>query len=156
MSEPRPAATAELEALLGTLRGLRASVLGTLSGLGPDQARRSTVASGTNLAGLVQHLTFVEGKFFELIVTGHRPSRGSRSMTVGDTVSLSALRADYRAACDRSDEIARSVGDPAAVVGHGRSTHELRWVILAVIEETARHAGHADIIREQIDGRAGR
>ena len=46
-------------------------------------------------------------------------------------------------------------GADAPVTRNGK-THPFRWVLLAVIEETARHAGHADIIREQIDGRTGR
>src|SRR5262245_2039099 len=68
--------TAELEALMATLHSFRAGVLEKLSGLSAEDARRSTVPSGTNVAGLIQHLTFVEGKFFEQIVAGREPSRG--------------------------------------------------------------------------------
>ncbi|HEY8473573.1 MAG TPA: DUF664 domain-containing protein [Natronosporangium sp.] len=71
-------------------------------------ARRSTVESGTNLAGLFQHLTFVESKWFE------------------------------------------------GTVASGGKARNLRWALLSVIEETARHAGHADILREQVDGQTGR
>jgi hypothetical protein len=146
----------ELDALLEALSTLRASVLKKLSGLSADDARRSTVPSGTNLAGLIQHLTFVESKWFEQIVAGRKPSRGNRSMHVDQSVSLSELRSDYRAACDASDAIVRELGDPAAPVTHMGKSRDLRWAILAVIDETARHAGHADIIREQIDGTTGR
>jgi hypothetical protein len=146
----------ELEALLETLNTLRASVLKKLRGLSEDDARRSTVPSGTNLAGLIQHLSFVESKGFEQIVAGQMPSRGKRSMHVDRSVSLPALRSSYRAACDASDAIVRELGDPAAPVKHKGETRDLRWAILAVIDETARHAGHADIIREQIDGTTGR
>lgn len=156
MSNDRDSSASELEALLGSLRSLRASALGKLSGLSEEDARRSTVPSGTNLAGLIQHLTFVEAKWFEQIVGGRRPSRGNRSMHVDPATSLSALRAGYRAACDSSDVVIRRLGDPATPVTHNGVTHDLRWAILAVIDETARHAGHADIIREQIDGRTGR
>jgi hypothetical protein len=114
------------------------------------------VPSGTNLAGLVQHLTYVESKWFEQIVDGGRASRGKRSMQVDPAVSISSLRSDYRAACDAGDEVVRRVGDPATPVLHNGRVRDLRWAILAVIDETARHAGHADIIREQIDGRTGR
>jgi hypothetical protein len=146
----------ELDALVETLDALRASVLKKLSGLTEDDARRSTVPSGTNLAGLVQHLTFVESRWFEQIVAGQKASRGKRSMYVDQSVSLSRLRSDYRAACDASDAIARELGDPGAPVTHKGRSRDLRWAILAVIDETARHAGHADIIREQIDGSTGR
>ena len=148
--------TPELHQLRATLDGLRASVLKKLAGLSDADARRSTVDSGTNLAGLVQHLTFVESMWFDEIVAGGKATRGERSMQVDPSVSLRTLRAEYRAACAASNEIIAAVGDADAPVTRNGKTHDLRWAILAVIEETARHAGHADIIREQIDGRTGR
>jgi uncharacterized damage-inducible protein DinB len=155
-ARPPQSATDELEALLGALSSLRAGVLDKLTGLSEEDARRSTVPSGTNLAGLIQHLTFVESKWFEQIVGGGKPSRGQRSMQVDPGRSLTALRRDYREACAASDEVIRGVGDPAAPIRLGGKARDLRWALLAVIDETARHAGHADIIREQIDGRTGR
>jgi hypothetical protein len=148
--------TSEVEQLRATLDGLRAAVLRKLAGLSDEDARRSTVGSGTNLAGLVQHLTFVESMWFEQIVAGRKATRGDRSMRVDPSVSLRTLRAGYRAACAASNEIIASVGDARAPVRHNGKTRDLRWVLLTVIEETARHAGHADIIREQIDGQTGR
>jgi hypothetical protein len=155
-SDGSPATSAELEALLGMLRSLRASVLAKLAGLSEEDARRSTVPSGTNLAGLVQHLAFVEAQWIEHNVAGRKPSRGARSMQVDHSVSLPVLRADYRAAGETTDAIVRGIADLDAPVMHKGVTHDLRWALLAVINETARHAGHADIIREQIDGRTGR
>lgn len=147
--------TAELERLRATLDGMRAGVLKKVAGLSEADARRSTVDSGTNLAGPIQHLTFAESLWFEQIVAG-RKARGVRSMQVDPAVSLKTLRADYRAACAVSDEIIAAIGDPDAPVTRNGKTHDLRWAILAVIGETARHAGHADIIREQVDGSTGR
>ena len=146
----------ELQQLVSELTAQRAGVLKKLDALSEEDARRSTVASGTNLAGLVQHLTFVESKWFEGIVAGGRPSRGHRSMQVDPGVSLRSLRAEYRAACQASDEIVASLGDADATVIHDGNARNLRWVMLTVIQETARHAGHADILREQIDGTTGR
>jgi uncharacterized damage-inducible protein DinB len=146
----------ELDTLMGNLHSLRTSALDKLSGLSEEDARRSTVPTGTNLAGLIQHLTFVESKWFEQIVGGGKQTRGVRSMQVDPSVSLTELRKGYRAACDASDDVVRRLGDPAAPVKHNGKVHDLRWAILGVINETARHAGHADIIREQIDGRTGR
>jgi hypothetical protein len=148
--------TPEVEQLRVVLDGLRAGVLKKLSALNGEDARRSTVDSGTNLAGLVQHLTFVESMWFEEIVAGGKASRGERSMRVDPSVPLRTLRAEYRAACAASNEIIAAVGDADAPVTRNGKTRDLRWVLLAVIEETARHAGHADIIREQIDGQTGR
>jgi hypothetical protein len=55
-----------------------------------------------------------------------------------------------------SDQIATGLGTADAPLTHNGKTRSLRWAMLAVIQETARHAGHADIIREQIDGQTGR
>ena len=148
--------TTELEQLGATLDGLRAGVLKKLAGLSEADARRSTVPSGTNVAGLVQHLTFAESNWFEEVVAGGKAKRGKRSMQVDPEVSLKALRADYRAACEASNEIIDAIGDPDAPVTRNGKTRDLRWAILSVIGETARHAGHADIIREQLDGTTGR
>jgi hypothetical protein len=148
--------TPEVAQLHAVLEGLRAGVLKKVAGLGETDARRSTVGSGTNLAGLVQHLTFVESMWFGQIVAGQTAARGDRSMQVDPSVSLPALRADYRAACAASNEVIAAVGDADAAVTSNGKTRDLRSVLLAVIAETARHAGHADIIREQIDGRTGR
>jgi hypothetical protein len=148
--------TPEVEQLRAALDGLRAGVLKKLAGLSDEDARRSTVDSGTNLAGLVQHLTFVESMWFEGIVAGEKVARGDRSMRVDPSVSLRTLRAEYRAACAASNEIIAIVGGADAPVTRNGKTRDLRSVLLAVIEETARHAGHADIIREQIDGQTGR
>jgi hypothetical protein len=146
----------ELDELRGALDAMRSSFLRKLAGLSEVDARRSTVPSGTNLAGLVQHLTFCESHWFEEIVAGGRATRGARSMQVSEAMSLSTLRAEYRAACVASNAIITEVGDPNAPVVRNGRTHNLRWAIVSVLEETARHAGHADIIREQIDGRTGR
>ena len=146
----------ELVALRDALDGMQSGVLKKLAGLSEVDARRSTIPSGTNLAGLIQHLTFVESHWFEEIAAGRAASRGLRSMTVDPEVTLSTLRAEYRAACETSDAITLSVGDPDAPVTYKGKTRDLRWVLVSVLLETARHAGHADIIREQIDGRTGR
>ena len=142
--------------LLSTLEGLREGVLRKLVGLSEDDARRSTVPSGTNVAGLVQHLTFVESRWFEEVAAGRKQSRGIRSMQVDRSVSLRALRAEYKAACEESNAIVAMIGDPGAPIMFNEKRLELRVVMLIAINETARHAGHADIIREQIDGRTGR
>lgn len=109
-----------------------------LSGLSDEDARRSTVASGTNLAGLVQHVTFVESKWFGGLVAGGAPSRGRRSMEVDPSVSLRAFRSEYRAACDASNQIATALVTADAPLTHNGSTRSLRWAMLAVTQETAR------------------
>jgi uncharacterized damage-inducible protein DinB len=146
----------ELEELRGALDMQREGVLKKLAGLSETDARRSTVDTGTNVAGLVQHLTFVESFWFEEIVAGGRQTRGDRSMTVDPSVTLKQLRAEYRDACAASDAIIESLDDCDAPVTRNKKQLTLRTVIIHVIAETARHAGHADIIREQVDGKTGR
>jgi len=65
---------------------------------------------------------------------------------------------DYRAAIEDSDRAIRTVGDPDArfAVPVEGNRHTLRWVLAHMTSETARHAGHADILREQLDGTTGR
>jgi hypothetical protein len=77
-------------------------------------------------------------------------------MAVDPATSLTQLRADYRAACRASNEIVAAIGDPAYPVTRHGKVHDLRWVLLNVLQEVSRHAGQADVIREQIDGRTGR
>lgn len=147
--------TREVEELCAALDRLRAGFLKKVAGLSDADAQRSTVDSGTSLAGLLQHLTFVESKWFEENVAGGK-ARGTRSMHVDRSDSVQSLRAAYRAACKTSNEIIAATGDADALMKRPTKARNLRGAILAVIEETARHAGHADIIREQIDGQTGR
>jgi Protein of unknown function (DUF664) len=77
-------------------------------------------------------------------------------MTVDPSISLRTLRAQYRAACEASNEIVTAFADADAPVTRHGKRRNLHWAMLAVIQETARHAGHADVIREQIDGQRGR
>jgi hypothetical protein len=147
--------TPEVEQLCASLDGLRAGILKKVAGLSDEDARRSTVDSGTNLAGLLQHLTFAESKFFEELVAGGK-AKGTRSMHVDPAVSLQSLRTAYRAACERSNEIVAAIGDADAPVKRPTKARNLRAAMLGVIQETAQHLGHADIIREQIDGKTGR
>ena len=83
--------TPELQALLAALEMQRDAVLKKLAGVNEADARRTTVGSGTNLAGLVQHLTFVESMWFEEVAARRKASRGARTMDVAPSVSLREL-----------------------------------------------------------------
>ena len=148
--------TSEVEVFIELLDAVRDSVLKKLAGLSEEEARRVLVPSDTNLAGIVQHLAFVEAKWFEQGVAGRKPSRGQRSMTVDRSKTLADLRADYRAACASSNDILRTIDNLERTVRVGSTEQTVRSIICSVLIETARHCGHADIIREQIDGQTGR
>lgn len=139
----------------------RDAVLWKLEGLDEEQLRRALVPSGTNLLGLVKHLGAVEyGWFCETFGVPTEPlpfddddNEADMRIEEGETVeSVLAFYERARAAADRViaehdlDFVGKSwSGDPVS----------LRWVLVHMIEETARHAGHIDIVRELIDGTTG-
>ncbi|SEG86891.1 Protein of unknown function [Thermomonospora echinospora] len=155
--------TGELGLLLGFLNAQRSAVAAKCDGLGEETAHRPLLPTSPlmTVAGLVSHLRWVEQSWFEHILLGE-PELGpwtdedpDREFRV-DGVPLPRLLADYRRQCARSDEIVTSVGlDAAAAVERHGAHPTARWIVLHMIEETARHAGHLDIVRELLDGRTG-
>jgi len=145
--------------VLAFLNFNRESVLKKTEGLDDDQLRRVLVGTGTNLLGLVQHLAQAERNWFGYYLTGAERVRSHGSgMRVPRERSAEEVLDDYRAAIAESDAVIRAIGDPQAhlarLVAGQRMT--MRWLIAHMTSETARHAGHADILREQIDGTTGR
>jgi uncharacterized damage-inducible protein DinB len=145
----------EAEVLLFFLNRLRDAVVRDSAGLTDEQQRTAGVPSGTSLLGLVQHLTAVEEHWFQRVFLGEDMSV-DMSMDVPAGASADELVAAYRRACARSDEIVRACPDLSTLarsVNPGESRlGSLRRIVVHMIEETGRHAGHADILREQIDG----
>jgi hypothetical protein len=155
----RPFVGTERALLLAFLDQQRDVVLWKLDGLTDDQLRqRPLTPSGLYLLGLVKHLAGVEQYWLcELFGRAAEPRSLAASDDVeleeGDTTdSVFAYYSRARAASDRAiNELAL---DTTATTWLG-DTVTLRWAILHVIEETARHAGHADLIREHIDHTTG-
>jgi len=149
--------TGEKETLLEFLDYLRESVILKVEDLGEASARTSTVPSGTSLLGLVKHLTVVELTWFQLALAGLDLPIPAEGIESTDTVS-SVLDA-YRAAVAASNATVDACTDLDQLCARALTTPEplsLRWLLVHMVEETARHAGHADILREQIDGQTGR
>ena len=149
-------AAGEIETSIAFLRYLRAGVVRKLDDLTEDQARRALVPSGTSLLGLVKHLTQVEAYWIERRFAGLDVSldEDSFSLDPGDTIA--SMRLAYREAASRTDDIAITAADPERPLALGTHGLTLRWALAHVTEETARHAGHADILRELLDGATGR
>jgi uncharacterized damage-inducible protein DinB len=145
----------ERDVLLYFLTKMRSAVVRTSDGLTGKQQRTPGVPSGTNLLGLIQHLTAVEEHWFQRVFLGEDRSI-DMSMNVPAEATREKVVAAYRQACARSDEIVRACPDlstMAKIANPGENqTVSLRAIVAHLIEETARHAGHADILREQIDG----
>ncbi len=144
---------AQLEAFLHDNRD---EVVALLDGLTEEQARRRLVPSLTTLLGLVKHATFVEQVWFQVALAGRtRAELGlpgtpgeSFELTDGDTVA--SVTAEFRAAVAESDRIAAGHGLDDLALHNRRGPLTVRWIYVHMVEELARHAGHGDILREQI------
>ncbi|GAA4955812.1 DinB family protein [Streptomonospora halophila] len=153
---------AERETAEAFLDYLRRVVADKARGLTEEQARRRLVPSRTTVAGLLRHLTLVERNWFQRVVGGRSAAELELPLDTADDTwdvpaeaTLASLTADYERECARSRETAARFGLDH-VFGHEEAERlSLRWILLHMIEETARHAGHADILREQTDGRTG-
>ena len=136
---------------------LREAIIVKASGLDEEALRRPLVPSGTSLLGLVKHLTMVETAWFPFAFAGDDVTVPSGELEPGDTAE-SVLGA-YREVIERANEIVDAAGDLDQRCRRRSVAPEkmpLRWVLVHMIEETGRHAGHADILREQLDGLIGR
>ena len=158
-----PHVAGEVETLSGFLDFQRATLLWKLEGLDDEQLRRAMVPSGTSLLGIVKHLAYVERGWFQRVWAGQEITvpwtdedpdadwRIEPDETTKDVLDL------YEGECARSREIVAAASSLDEAVVHPRWKEELslRWILTHMLEETARHVGHADILREQLDGATG-
>jgi uncharacterized damage-inducible protein DinB len=147
----------EKETLAAFLDYLREAIIRKASNIDEDEARRPLVPSGTSLLGLVKHLAWVEQSWFQRGFAGEKVERLDPELTEADT--REAVIKTYRGAIERSNEIIDNCDDldqPMAAPKRADLRFSMRWILVHMVEETARHAGHADIIREQLDGSVGR
>ncbi|KQZ67510.1 DinB family protein [Nocardioides sp. Root151] len=158
--EPTPREdSGELETALAFLTFARHCLLKKVDGLNEEQLRRSLVVSDTTLLGLVQHCAAGERWWFAHHLGGD-PAYATTdfSMVVPPGRSAAEVIADYRAAIAESNRHIAAAGAPEAltVLPVDGSHKTLRWVLAHETGEVIRHVGHADILREQIDGVTGR
>ena len=149
----------EFDTALAFLSFARSCVLKKLDGVPEDQLRRRLVVSDTTLLGLVQHLTDAERYWFGWILAGDDRHAGADfSMVLDPGRPAQDVIAGYRAAIAESDERIRAAGGLDSYTAHpvGDRPLSLRWLLAHLTSETTRHAGHADILRELIDGVTGR
>jgi Protein of unknown function (DUF664) len=85
---------------------------------------------------------------------GHPTSKDDAEYEPGPALTIAAAIAAYRARAAATDAAVRAIGNPAAP-GHSGDGTDLRFVLIHLINETARHAGHADAVRELLDGTVG-
>jgi uncharacterized damage-inducible protein DinB len=161
-----PTSLDEATMLAEYLDWYRAGVVEKVRGLDHEQLHRVLVPSGTTLGGLVKHLAGVEDHWFQHVLRGvdelepwtsapwdDDPDWDFHSAVEDTPDELVAL---YLAACDRSRVAADGLAlDTPAVRDRGDQRPDLRWILVHMIEETARHLGHVDILRELTDGATG-
>jgi hypothetical protein len=153
----------ERDQLTGFLDYLRATVVMKASGLTDEQARRPLVPSElTTVAGLIPHLALNEEYWFGTVIHGQPDAWDEilkadpdAEFRLGQRKPMATLIAEYQAQCDRSREIlAKHELDEVVRLPSGTEL-TVRWVVIHMIEETARHAGHLDLLRELTDGLTG-
>lgn len=159
-----PLAAPERDMLLAYLDYYRETMVAKAEGLDEAQARFLPAPTANTMIGLISHLANVERWWFhECFLNQDQapPSWGEGDdddwdFHVPDDRTLDEMIAWYRTEWARSNEIARAA-DLDAMAGRdwGSDRVSMRWILVHMIEETARHAGHADITREMIDGRVG-
>ena len=150
------------EYLHSDLRDVRETMLWKLEGVGEYDARRPLTSTGTNLLGLIKHLTITEawyfGEVFERPFPGRLPyaDRGADMWATEDEARVEIVER-YKRVWEHSDATIASldIDAPGHVPWWPRPDVKLFNILVHVLTETNRHAGHADILREQLDGAVG-
>lgn len=141
----------------------REALIETARGLSESNARRRLVTSLTTPISLIKHAAAAERIWFQRFWAGMDATdcdgyseRDEGTFVVADDQSLDDVIAEFERASQRSREIASRFDLDATLDNPREGTVSMRWTLLAMIEEFARHAGHGDILREQIDQPSGR
>jgi hypothetical protein len=132
----------------------RSKLYASLDGLTEDEVTVKLVPSATTLLGLLKHATFVEGVWFDQAVTGRTyaeigiPSTVAQSFALTNADTIESVRDAHRSHCEASRRNVTGFDLDTAVSGRGERPV---WALyLQVLRELAQHAGHADILREQV------
>jgi hypothetical protein len=142
--------------LLAFVHDNRVEIAALLDGLTEEQARRLLVPSATTLLGIVKHCTFVEKVWFHVSLAGRSradvaiPESGEDSWVLEETDTVASVLAEYQAAWAEADELAAPYDLDDLAAHNRRGPLTLRWIYVHMVEELARHAGHGDILREQV------
>jgi hypothetical protein len=142
--------------LLAFVHDNRTEIAALLDGVSAEQARARLVPSATTLLGVVKHCAFVERVWFHVSLAGRSreevgiPESAEDSWLLDDSDTVESVLADYRAASAEADEIAAPYDLDDLAVHNRRGPLTLRWIYVHLVEELARHAGHGDILREQL------
>lgn len=162
-----PQSGSELRLLTGYLDYQRETLLQKTGGLSREQLARRLPPSTLTLGGLLNHLALVEDSWFRVRFSGLPPvepwgdvdwdADPDWEFRTAAELEPEQLRRRYREACARSRDVVEQAGDLDALsaVPRDGQPFSLRWMLLHLLEETARHNGHADLLREAVDGVVG-
>lgn len=144
----------ERQLLLNWLRFLRGAVMRKCADLSDEQARWRPDDALISLLGIVNHLTHVEQRWIDGGFFGQPSDRSETEFHPGAQLDVATALAAYRSRADATDTVISemlTLDLPCRL----QTGTDLRWVLLHLINETARHAGHADAVRELLDGTTG-
>ncbi len=153
--------TPELETLARYLDGYREVVLWKLAGVDEEAARRALVPSGTSLLGIVKHLAYVERYWYQRVIAGREvdvpwlDGDDDADWRLDPDDDIATVTALYEREVAESRRIHAELEDPEDTVAVDGDLVSVRRIVVHMVEEIARHAGHADILRELIDGTTG-
>lgn len=146
----------EVELYLRWLAFLRGAVLRKALGVDEEQARWRPDGRLLPLIGIVHHLTNVEWRWIDGAMLGEPTGKTPEEYTPGPELTITQAVAGYRARATATDAAVRRIGDLTTQAREGEGDGvDLRFVLIHLINETARHAGHADAVRELLDGTVG-
>jgi uncharacterized damage-inducible protein DinB len=143
----------ERDLLLAWLGWLREAVLGKIDGLSEDDARWTPEGRLIPLLGIVNHLTHVEWRWIDGTMRGQETSRLDDEFSPGPELTVATAVEAYRARAAATEQYVRATALTQSTLDADGT--DLRFVLLHLINETARHAGHADATRELLDGVVG-
>jgi uncharacterized damage-inducible protein DinB len=146
--------TDERELMLRQLAIARDAVLRDIEGLSDDQARWTPPGALIPLIGIVNHLTQVEWRWIDGSMRGAQTSRSEEEFHPAQELTVSVAVTAYTERARATEAAVRAIPSLTEPTRHDDG-RDLRWVLLHLINETARHAGHADAVRELLDGTTG-
>jgi uncharacterized damage-inducible protein DinB len=149
----------ERETLEGALDWYRTIVEHKVEGLSSEQATETMTPTGLSLLGVVKHLGCAERSWFREVFAGEEVESidSAAEFAIGRDDTVESILGFYRDEAERARQIAAgsSLETLSARTTGIRERVSLRWILVHMLEETARHAGHMDLMRERIDGQTG-
>ena len=164
MDDPLGARRDERETLEGSLDWYRAVVERKVDGLALDDAKREMTPTGMSALGVLKHLGWVERGWFRETFAGEDVEAidvdgdNTAEFAIGPDDTVASVIDFYRAEVEESRRVVRNASSLDALSAKEtlyRGKVTLRWIMVHMLEETARHAGHLDLMRENIDGQVG-